>query len=202
MTTTAAHQARTAALRAARTKDSTQKRQQVVAAIETLETAGLPITFTAVVTTAGVSTWLVYAQGVREHIDTARLRQATNTLPASCRPANSQPTTPASLRTDLAIARQEIGRLRAERDLLLHRLRHQIGVEIEGPDKHRLLARVADLETINRQLVTERDTSTVEAHAATHKMNELEDDLTAARESLRRVIKDQNRTRTATNDTD
>lgn len=57
MTTTAAHQARTAALRAARTKDSTQKRQQVVAAIETLETAGLPITFTAVATTAGVSTW-------------------------------------------------------------------------------------------------------------------------------------------------
>ena len=193
MNTTPAHQARTAALRAARANDSARKRQQALTAIDALEAAGSPITFNAVAKAAAVSTWLVYAQGVREHIDAARQRQADNTPPRPCRPTNKQPTTPASLRTDLAIARQEITRLRAERDLLLHRLRLKIGVEIEGPDKLRLIARITDLETINRQLITERDARTVEASTATRQMNELEDDLTAVRESLRRVIKDQNR---------
>jgi hypothetical protein len=52
----------------------------------------------------------------------------------------------------------------------------------------------ADLETINRQLVAERDARTIEADAAKRRVTELEDELSAARESLRRVIKAKNRT--------
>ena len=66
MTTTAP--ARTAALQAARAKDSHDKRQRALAAIEALETAGVPVTFPAVAKAARVSTWLVYSEGIREHL--------------------------------------------------------------------------------------------------------------------------------------
>ena len=193
MNTTVAHETRTAALRTARAKDSTHKRQQALTAIDTLEAAGSPITFAAVAKAATVSTWLVYAEGIREHIDAARQRQTDHQTPRPCRPPDTLRATPDSLRTDLAVARQQIARLRAERDNLTQRLRLQLGAEIEGPDRLQLIARVSDLETVNRRLVAERDTLTLEAATATRRISELEDDLTAARESLRRVIKDQNR---------
>jgi predicted nucleic acid-binding Zn-ribbon protein len=100
---------------------------------------------------------------------------------------------PASLRTDLALARDEIRRLRAERDKLRGRLRLQLGAEIDGPDPAELITRVADLESLTRQLLAERDARATEASHAQRRVRELEDDLTAARESLRRVIKQRNR---------
>ena len=72
MTTTS----RTQAMLAARTKDSNNKRQRALAAVRTLEAAGTPVTATAVAAAAGVSTWLVYADGVREQLEAARRRQA------------------------------------------------------------------------------------------------------------------------------
>jgi hypothetical protein len=97
------------------------------------------------------------------------------------------------LRTDLALARAEIRRLRAEHDKLRRRLRLQLGAEIEGPDRAELITRVADLEALTRQLLTERDARSAQADLTQRRIHELEDDLTAARESLRRVIKDHNR---------
>jgi len=93
----------------------------------------------------------------------------------------------------LAIAQEQIKTLRAERDKLQQRLRLQLGAELEAPDRAHLTARVADLEAINRQLVAERDARTIEADTARSRVGELEDELSAARESLRRVIKIQNR---------
>lgn len=195
MSTATAHQARTAALRAARAKDSEQKRQQALAAIDALETTGTPITFTAVAEAAGVSTWLVYTEGIRQHVEAARQRQTDHSEPRPSPPPSQQRATPASLRTDLAVARQEIRRLRAERDKLAQRLRLQLGAEIEGPDRAQLIARLAELETVNRQLVAERDARAADADTATRRVGELEDELNATRESLRRVIRTQNRTR-------
>ena len=196
MSTATTDTARTAALRAARTKDSEQKRQRALAAIEALETTGSPISFSAVAAAADVSRWLVYTDGVREQVEAARRRQADHGTPrVSSPPADKQRTTPASLRTDLAIAREEIRRLRAEHDRLTQRLRLQLGAEIEGPDRAQLIARVADLEAANRQLVAERDARAAEATAVTRKARELEDELVAARESLRRVIREKNRGR-------
>lgn len=145
---------------------------------------------------ADVSRWLVYTDAVREQVDAARRRQAEGATPrALALRFDDQGTTPASLRTDLAIARGEIRRLRAECDTLTQRLRLQLGAEIEGPDRARLITRVAELEVVNRQLVAERSADNVKAEAANHRIDELEDDLSAARESLRRIIKDQNRGR-------
>ncbi|MCA1681658.1 MAG: DUF6262 family protein [Actinobacteria bacterium] len=186
---------RTAGLRAARTKDSQGKRRRALAAIQTLEAAGTPITAAAIAEAAGVSTWLLYTDGVREHLDAARHRQAQPTTqpPRTNGPGNPAPLTPASLRTDLALARAEIRRLRTEHDKLRHRLRLQLGAEIDGPDRAELITRVAELESLARQLLTERDARATETDHAQRRIRELEDDLTAARDSLRRVIKDHNK---------
>ena len=184
---------RTAGLRAARAKDSARKRRRAREAIDALEAAGIPITASAVAKAAGVSTWLLYTDGLREHLDAARRRQAQlSSNPARAAGEQALPT-PASLRTDLALARDEIRRLRTECDNLRHRLRLRLGAEIDGPDPAELITRVAGLESGTRQLLAERDARTAEASHAQRRIRELEDDLTAARESLRRVIKDHNR---------
>ena len=188
---------RTAALKAARAKDSNDKRRRVLQTVKAMESAGQPITAAAVATAAGVSTWLVYADGIREHLDAARARQrqAVDVAPplaAGPRTAQ-QPVTAAGLRTDLAVARHEIHRLRTDLDKLRGRLRLQLGAEIEQPDRAELIARVAALEAANRQFLAERDARTAQADTAQRRVEQLEDELTAARESLRRVIRDTNR---------
>lgn len=185
---------RTAGLRAARAQDSADKRGRVLAAIQSLEAAGTPVTATAVAHAANVSTWLVYAGGVREHLQAAQDRQAERRpTPAPGTPSHREPVTEASLHTDLAIARGEIRRLRAEHDKIRRRLQLQLGAEIEGPARADLIDRVAELEATNRKLIAERDARATEAGNAQHHANELEDDLTAARESLRRTIRQANR---------
>ena len=193
MSITTANQVRAAALKAARAKDSELKRRRTLAALKALEASAESITFTAVAKAAGVSTWLVYAEGIREHIDAARHRQAHHGAAPAPTPSAQRTTTSDSLRTDLAIAQEQIKTLRAERDKLQQRLRLQLGAELEAPDRAHLTARVADLEAINRQLVAERDARTIEADTAKSRVGELEDELSDARESLRRVIKTQNR---------
>lgn len=149
----------------------------------------------AVATAARVSTWLLYTDGLREHLDAARRRQSqpTSSPASTAAPGDQAPLTPAGLRTDLALARDEIRRLRAEHDKLRHRLRLQLGAEIDRPDRADLITRVAELESLTRQLLAERDARTTETDHAQRRIHELEDDLTGARESLRRVIKDDNR---------
>ena len=188
---------RTAALKAARAKASNDKRRRVLQTVKAMESAGQPITAAAVATAACVSTWLVYADGIREHLDAARARQrqaVDGAPPLAAGPRTAQqPVTAAGLRTDLAVARHEIHRLRTDLDKLRGRLRLQLGAEIEQPDRAELIARVAALEAANRQFLAERDARATEADTAQRRVEQLEDELTAARESLRRVIRDTNR---------
>jgi hypothetical protein len=184
---------RAQAMLAARAKASQGKRNRALAAVQALEAAGTPVTATAVAAAAGVSTSLAYADGVREHVEAARHRQAEREPGPAAPPGRGEPVTQASLRTDLAVARQEIRRLRAEHDKLRARLRLHLGAEIEGPEKAELITRVATLETAARQLAAERDARAAEASHAQQRTRELEDDLTAARESLRRAIRQANR---------
>lgn len=184
---------RTQAMLAARAKASQDKRQRALAAVQALEAAGTPVTPAAVATAAGVSTWLAYADGIREHVQAARHRQAGREPRPAAPPHRAEPASQASLRTDLAVARDQIRRLRAECDKLRARLRLQLGAEIEGPERAELIARAATLETAARQLAADRDARAAEASHAQRHVRELEDDLTAARESLRRAIRQANR---------
>jgi hypothetical protein len=82
-----------------------------------------------------------------------------------------------------AVPPQEENRLRVDNDKLRRRLRLQLGAEIDGPDRAELITRVADLESLTRQLLAERDARAAEADSAKRRIHDLEDDLTAARES-------------------
>ena len=181
-----AQPSRTAGLLAARALDSRDKRRRAIDVLGMLEAKDEPISFPAVARAAGVSTWLVYAEGVREHVEAARQRQTTRTEEPPEKP------TATGLATDLALARAEIKQLRAERDKLLRRLRLQLGAESEAPARAELITRVADLDAVNRRLIAERDTRATADGILQHRVSELEDDLTAARESLRRMIRSEN----------
>ncbi|MFF7904103.1 hypothetical protein ACFZCV_36180 [Streptomyces sp. NPDC007920] len=59
----------------ARRRVSLDKRQRALTALAALERQGEKITHAAVARTAGVSTWLTYTDGIREHIEAAQQRR-------------------------------------------------------------------------------------------------------------------------------
>ena len=63
------------ALREARQRASRDKRNRVREALSGMLADGEPITFVAAARRAHVSTWLLYAAGVREHVDAAIKQQ-------------------------------------------------------------------------------------------------------------------------------
>ena len=168
---------RAQALRQARQRSSQAKREQVRAAILAMVAAGECVTFAAVARRAGVSTWLVYAPGVREHVDAAMTRQGSEVRPCPT------PASAASLRTDLELARREIGDLRRERDDLRRRLRGSLDEQLTALSTEPLLERLNALAAdLARERATNRDLT---AHASA-----LRDDLDASRRALRHMIKE------------
>jgi len=171
----------------ARRAEATTKRAGVLAALEAMAAEGTPITFASVARRAGVSTWLVHAAGVREAVEAARARQGP------LRAAGRQPVrdTP-RVATDLALARAEIGRLRAERDTQQHQLSLALGSRMDDLAKADLVARVDELTRHNADLeaaLARRQSESADLEA---RVGELEDDLAAARTSLRRMIRAEN----------
>ncbi len=177
------------ALRDARRRDSLTKRHGVLAALKRMEHDREPVTFTAVARAANVSTWLAYADGVREHIDAARKRQAAQ--PIQDQRAGLTPSA-ASLHTDLELARQEIKNLRTERDKLRHNLQKQLGRQLDQPTHQELLTRINELTQHNQHLADQNRQLTTSSEQLQQRVTDLEDDLAAARTSLRRMIRDTN----------
>jgi len=182
-------------LREARRRDSLTKRQRVLAAVQEMEHRREPVTFAAVARHARVSTWLVYAEGVREHIQTAIKRQAAQ--PVTDHRAGLAPSA-ASLRTDLELARQEITALRADRDKLRDGIRRQLGQQLDAISAKDLTTRIGELTRHNQQLADQASQAAADSQALRARIAELEADLAAARTSLRRMIRDENRPAPAT----
>ena len=106
---------RTQAMLAARAKASQDERERALAAVQALEAAGTPVTATVVATAAGCP----HLAGLRQRRPSAVRSRPPSPGRARARlPPRGEPATHASLRTDLAVARDEIRRLRAERDKL------------------------------------------------------------------------------------
>ena len=179
--------ARVRALHAARQRDSHEKRAHVRATIENMLLAGDPVTFTSVARTARVSTWLVYAEGVREHIESAIQQQRSQPDDKHC----DDPASIASLRTDLALARSEIARLRADNDKLRRNTQRLLGQQLDQHDSGELLARVDSLVAENRGLTDKLLQSTQDKVGLQKQITELEEDVAASRTALRRMIKEQ-----------
>lgn len=176
-------------LRAARRQDSLTKRQRVLTTLERMERDREPVTFAAVARAANVSTWLVYAEGVREHIDAARQRQATQ--PARDHRAGLSASA-ASLRTDLELARQEITDLRTQRDKLRGNLQKQLGRQLDALTHRELADRIDELTRDNQRLTDLNRKLTTDNQQLHQQVTDLEDDLAAARTSLRRMIRNTN----------
>ncbi|WP_406341291.1 DUF6262 family protein [Streptomyces sp. NBC_01578] len=121
-----------------RRRDSRLKRAKVLETIEEMTGRGDPVTFAAVAKAARVSNWLVYAGGVREHIEAARSQQAARDLRNRTTGTSASTT---GLKTDLALARQEITSLRTDRDKLTDALRRQLGQQLDQAPSQDLITR-------------------------------------------------------------
>jgi Family of unknown function (DUF6262) len=172
----------------ARRRDSNRKRQQVFRAVDDMRKAGVHISFAAVARQARVSQWLVYAPGVREYIEAAQQAQSETPLHAQ---REGRVATDASLRADLALAREDNKRLRSEVDRLKHLLREGLGSELEAESSQSLRRRVDELTEANARYRTENIRLGADVDDARAQLRLVEDDLTAARTSLRQMIKEQ-----------
>lgn len=171
----------------ARRRDSLDKRQRVLTALATLEQHGKKITHTAVARTAGVSTWLTYAEGIREHIEAAQQRRQPKVPPPT---DTRNPTT--TLRTELELARQEVRALREEKDRMRQALQHQLGQQLDALSTKDLTERLDELTRDNQRLHDTLRQATEDNHALQSRVTSLEADLGAARTSLRRMIREGN----------
>ncbi|GAA2463047.1 DUF6262 family protein [Streptomyces macrosporus] len=117
------------ALKAARQRDSADKRGRVLKAVQDMLRDNRRITFAAVAREAGVSNRLVYAPGLRERIEQARARQ---TAQGHQDQQSGRRVSTASEQTDLLLARQEIKRLRTENEQLRRQARVHLGQRAAG----------------------------------------------------------------------
>ncbi|MFE1733679.1 DUF6262 family protein [Streptomyces bacillaris] len=173
----------------ARRRDSTRKHARALTVVDQMVVAGEPVTFAEVRRRAKVSDWLVYAEGVREHIDKARTQQVLK--PARDRAAGLSGST-TSLRTDLELARAEARALRQERDQFKAALQRSLGHQLDQLGNADLVARVDELTEAAQRLAGERDEVRAETSALQQHVAVLEGDLTASVMSLRRMIREGN----------
>ena len=127
-----------------------------------------PITFLGVARAARVSNWLVYAEGVREHVEAARKGQAGRTVREQ-RAGTTAST--ASLAADLEITRAELRRTRDERDRLKAKVQRGLGHQD---------TELAQARTQITELTAERDTAL--------------DEIAGLRAALRQMTRQQNNT--------
>lgn len=167
---------RAQALRESRRRDSRTKRDRVSSALIAMLAAGEGISFAAVARRAGVSSWLCYAPGVREQIDTAIAQQTHHNR------RSSEPECVATLRTDLELARHEIRRLRTERDELRGHLQGTLERQLTNLTAAPLVERIAIL---SQELTQARQAN----QDLNYQVGRLQDDLDAARLAIRRMIK-------------
>ncbi|BBJ42672.1 hypothetical protein SSPO_053900 [Streptomyces antimycoticus] len=176
-------------LRESRKRDSREKRSKVIATVDAMVSRDETVTFAGVAKAAGVSNWLVYAEGVREHIEAARQQQAGR--PRRDR-AQGLSASSASLLTDLELSRAENGRLRAERDQLRQALRRQLGQQLDNVNVPDLVERVRELTAEVQRLTSDLETTRGEKAALERQLEDAGEDLTAARTTLRRMIREKN----------
>jgi chromosome segregation ATPase len=174
-------------LRQARRRDSDRKRDQVFRTVDAMKRDGIPITFAAVARTAKVSQWLVYADGVREYISTAHDAQ---TAEPSRNKRIGRSASEASLRTDLELAKQDNRRLRNEINHLKKAMRERLGTQLEVVSTATLRQRIDELTEANNHYRSENVSLATERDEARARLRIVEDDLAAARASIRRMIRE------------
>ena len=149
-----------AALQRARRREGQTKRRQALAALQAMTEAGEAIGFPAVARRAGVSVSLLYAdRDLLARIADARDRQRQAGTERAARLPTRSLVTEASLRTDLANAKEQNRHLSEELVVLRDRLARELGADADhfrGRPANSALdmleERAAELETDNARL--------------------------------------------------
>ncbi|HET6481195.1 MAG TPA: DUF6262 family protein [Actinoplanes sp.] len=175
-------------LREARQKDSRDKRARVLSAVDQHLADNEPITFTGIARAANVSHWLVYAAGVREHIDAARRRQTR----AAANDAHAATIAPAGWKVEQQLLQQDNRRLREDVDRLKTAVRRSLGKQLDQYGAADLGTRVDELTALNQRLQKDLETAQALTADLTGQLNEAHDDLAAARTSIRQLIRAEN----------
>jgi hypothetical protein len=175
-------------LREARRRDSDRKRNKVFRTVDGMRRDGTPITFASVARTAGVSNWLVYADGVRDYIEDARKTQEDQ-------PARDQIVgriaSDRSLHTDLELTREQNRRLRQEISRLTEAVRGRLGEQLELQSSESLRKRIDQLVDANERYKIENSQLSAQLGQIRAELQSAQDDLAAARTSIRRMIREQ-----------
>lgn len=183
---------RVAALRAARAQDSTTKRNRALAALRQLHTSGQRVTFARVARDARVSTWFTYNQrDVRAAIEAAMADQLEHGIAVAATPDRER-VSPTSLQTELALTRHELTETRRDRDRLRAKVQLALGAELDDVTRHQLVDRIEKLERLNDQHLQANHEAQKDIEALRARLVTTEDELAAARVSLRRVMKSEN----------
>jgi predicted nuclease with TOPRIM domain len=106
--------------------------------------------------------------------------------------ATGRTATQAGLAADLELVREQIKQLRAERDKLRDQVRLQHGQQLDQLSNRSLIERIDELTANNQRLADQQRAAADENEHLCNHVNELTDDLTAARTSLRRVMRQLN----------
>jgi uncharacterized coiled-coil DUF342 family protein len=138
---------------------------------------------------ANVSHWLVYAEGVREHVEAARRRQGR----AAANSARAGAKEPAGWKVEKQLLQEDNRRLREEVERLGGAVRRSLGQQLDQFGAADLGARVDELTAEHQRLQGERDDALAQVKDLTAQLSEVQDDLAAARTSLRQMIRAENR---------
>jgi hypothetical protein len=176
-------------LRDARKKDSIDKRSRVLAVIDDMKAGDEPITFLGVARAAGVSNWLVYADGVREHIEAARRGQAGRQAREQ---RSGAAASTASLATDLEITRAELRRTRDERDRLKAKVQRGLGHQVAQAGTAELAARIRDLTARTAEQDRGLARARTEITALASERDQALDEIAGLRTALRQMTRQQN----------
>jgi hypothetical protein len=165
--------------------DEWGKRARVLSVVDQLVAENEPVTFTGVARAANVSHWLVYVEGVREHIEAARRRQGR----AAASGARASAKEPAGGKLEKQLLREDNRRLREEVGRLKAAVRRSLGQQLDQFGAADLGTRVDELTAENQRLQAERDDALACVKDLTEQLSELQDELASARISLRRMIR-------------
>lgn len=180
-------ESRTDLLVQARRRVSQTKQDQTLAAVERLRSTGQAVTFTAASRAAAVSTWFAYNNTlVAAAIRQAQTDQAENGLQSHPQP--QERVTAVSLRTELGNSRQEVKELRHENVRLNAALATRLGTNLERVDLGDVLARLREAEDRNVQLESALEAATNTVTDLKSQLTTAQDELTAARDALRRSM--------------
>jgi DNA-binding protein H-NS len=183
-----------AALRRARRKDSTSKRQHAADVLSAMEASGKPITFPAVARQAGVSVSLLYADAtLTARIAAARDRQRQAGAERAWRlPARSL-ITEQSLRAELANTKDRARRLTEEVAVLQQRLSRHLGAAADAARGEAVIPLLDQLEQRAAELEADSHRQQQRIIQLEAEIQELTETVAAARAMNRELMSELNR---------